>query len=208
MEIEYKGGTSIKLKAGSVNVVIDPKLSLIGGTDLKLDDVIEIVTEQGQAIDSDKQKLLIEGPGEYEVSNVSVKGVAAKSYRDSRLKTTLYRIDMAGFRLAIIGNVEAKLSESQLEELGVVDIISIPVGGNGHTLNAHEAAALVRQLDPKIVIPVHYKDKSLKYETDQDDLDGFLKELGATQHEEHEKLKLKAGTTLPAILTVIEVKRS
>lgn len=207
MEIEYKGGNGLAIKSSLINITIDPKISLIGLKDIKVTDTLEIVTETSLAIDGD-QKILIDGPGEYEVSKVSVKGIAAKKYRDeSGAKFTIYRLEISGFRVAVLGHCTETLDESQLEAIGVVDILAIPVGGNGYTLDAHQAAKLVNQIDPRVVIPVHYADKAIKYDVDQDDLAGFLKELGAQEHEVVEKLKLKNGV-VPAVRTVYEIRRS
>lgn len=207
MEIEYKGANGLMFKAGSVGLVVDPKLSLVGQPDMKTEGVIEVVSES-RFTTKIKPKILIDGPGEYEVSGVSVRGVSAKSHYDPEIKAVIYRLDIGGFRVAVLGHVASPLSEVQLETIGVVDVVTIPVGGNGYTLDAHEAAAIVRQIDPKIVIPTHYQDTGLKYEVEQNSLDGFLKELGASQHEISDKLKIKTGSPLPAVLTVIEIKRS
>lgn len=207
MEIEYKGGNGLAIKSSLINITIDPKISLIGLKDIKVTDTLEIVTETGLAIDND-QKILIDGPGEYEVSRVSVKGIAAKKYKDeSGSKFTIYRLEISGFRVAILGHCTETLDESQLEAIGVVDILIIPVGGNNYTLDAHQAAKLVNQIDPRIVIPVHYADNTVKYDVDQDDLAGFLKELGTQEHEVVEKLKLKNGV-IPAVRTVYQINRS
>lgn len=209
MEIEYKGANGLTFKTGPTQLVVDPKLSLVGQKDLKISDVIEVVTNPQFIVESKEEpKIVIEGPGEYEVSNISIRGVAMKSHYDPEARSTSYRLDIAGFRVAVLGHIAGVLSDSQLEELGVVDLVTLPVGGGGYTLDAHEAAAVIRQIDPKIVIPTHYEDKNLKYEVPQDNLEGFLKELGATQHDTVEKLKMKAGSPLPAVLTVIELTRS
>ena len=209
MEIEYKGANSLVFKAGPTSLVLDPKLSLVGKKDLKVEGLIELVTNPEFAVNSEaKPKISIEGPGEYEVSGVSIRGVAAKSYSNEESKAVIYRLDIGGFRVAVLGHIKSPLSDSQLEGLGVVDIVTIPIGGNGYTLNAHEAAAIVRQIDPKVVIPTHYKDNDLNYEVDQEDMDGFLKELGATQHDITDKLKMKPGAVLPVVLTIIEIKRT
>jgi L-ascorbate metabolism protein UlaG (beta-lactamase superfamily) len=209
MEIEYKGANGLLIKTGQASLAVDPKLSLVGLKDLKVDGAIEVLTAPLYKVDSSEEpKILIEGPGEYEASNISIRGVAARLHYDSDRMAVCYRLDIAGFRIAVLGHISVPLSEDQLEELGVVDIITVPVGGNGYTLDAHEAAAIVRQIDPKIVIPTHYNDPAIKYEVPQDGLEGFLKELGATQHDTTDKLKLKTGMALPAILTVIEIKRT
>lgn len=209
MEVEYKGANALAFKVGSVNLAVDPKLAHLGQKDLKVDGYIEVVTSAQFAAGPDAEpKIVINGPGEYEVSGISIRGISTRLYHETASKAVIYRLDIAGFRVAVLGHTVAQLSENQLEDIGIVDIVAIPVGGNGYTLNAHEAAAIVRQIDPKIVIPLHYQDTGLKYETTQDSLDGFLKELGATQHETVDKLKLKPAAALPAVLTVIELKRS
>jgi L-ascorbate metabolism protein UlaG (beta-lactamase superfamily) len=110
-------------------------------------------------------------------------------------------------RVAVLGNIDPKLSEDQLEGIGVIDILILPVGGGGYTLDATSAASLVRQIDPKVVIPVHYADDALKYEVPQDTLETFVKELGAPV-ETAARYKVKAASSLPATLTVVEVTRS
>lgn len=207
MEIEYKGATTITIKAGSaVNVVVDPKLSTVGLKDVKLTDAIEIVTDAQQIIDKD-QKILISGAGEYEVSGVSIKGISIPRYKDPERKVTAYKLEVNGTRVAVLGHVSDTLDEVQLEDIGVIDVLALPVGGNGYTLDSHAAAKIVNQIDPKIVIPMHYKDSSAKYEVAQDDLAGFLKDLGAQEHEVVDKLKIKNGA-MPAVRTVFEINRS
>ena len=85
-------------------------------------------------------------------------------------------------------------------------LVAVPVGGSGYTLDAHQAVSVVRQLDPKVVIPTHFADKVVRYEVPQMELEPFLKELGAPQYEKTAKWKLKGP--LPEILTVIELERT
>jgi L-ascorbate metabolism protein UlaG (beta-lactamase superfamily) len=93
-----------------------------------------------------------------------------------------------------------------LEAISVVDILILPVGGYGYTLEPKEAVDLVRAIEPKAVIPTHYAEEGVHYEVPQAPLAEFLKELGATQ-ETLPKLKLKAAQ-LPDILTVYELTRT
>jgi L-ascorbate metabolism protein UlaG (beta-lactamase superfamily) len=209
MEIEYKGATALTIKTNGAMVVIDPKLESFGLKNTKTSDAIEVVTDKRFAIDSDSEKLLISGPGEYEVSDISIKGVAAKRHIDGDGKnSTMYRIVVGGYRIAVIGNISENLSEDQLEELGIIDIAIVPVGGGGYTLDAHGAAKVVKALDPKVIIPVNYADKGIKYEVPQAELEPFIKELGAVQHNTAEKLKLKAGGILAETLSLLELKRT
>jgi L-ascorbate metabolism protein UlaG (beta-lactamase superfamily) len=119
----------------------------------------------------------------------------------------MYRVAIGDVRLAIIGNIAGNLDESQLESIGVVDMVVLPVGGGGYTLDGDAAAKLIRQIDPKAVVPVHYAESSLTYEVPQDSLQDFVNELGVPV-ETVEKYKLKSAATLPATLTVIEVRRN
>jgi L-ascorbate metabolism protein UlaG (beta-lactamase superfamily) len=120
---------------------------------------------------------------------------------------TVYRVEVADVRIAVLGNISPKLSESQLESLGVIDILVLPVGGGGYTLDATSAASLVRAIEPKVVIPTHYADSSLQYEVPQDTLETFTKELGASV-ETVSKYKVKGLASLPVSLAVVVITRS
>lgn len=209
-DIEYKGANSIIIRTKKTTLVTDPKLSMVGLKDVVIGDAVELATEKQFAINSEDAKLSIEGPGEYGFGEFDVVGVAARRHIDddaSELLSTMYRIEVADVRIALLGNVQEKLTEDQLESLGVIDILIIPVGGNGYTLDGTGAASLVRQIDPKVVIPVHYAESGLKYEVPQDPIDVFVHELGAPI-ETTAKLKIKQVSSLPASLTVFQLTRS
>lgn len=210
-EIEYKGGNGVVIESKKTRVVIDPKLSLVGLKDLSVKDAVELATEARFATGSTDTRLCIEGPGEYEVGDVSVKGIRATRHLDTEADepiSTIYQIEIGDVRIAVLGNIAPKLTEDQLEEIGVVDVLIIPVGGNGYTLDATSAATITRQVDPRIVIPVHYADSDLKYEVPQDAADVFTKELAAPVEEAGQKFKLKAAASIPQVLTIVVIERS
>lgn len=209
-DIEYKGGNGVVISTKKLTAVIDPKLSLVGLKDLSVKDTLEIATEARFATDSKDVQLAIEGPGDYELGPFSVKGVPAIRHLDTSADekiATIYRIEVGDARIALVGNISPKLDEDQLEALGLVDILILPVGGGGYTLDATSAAGLVRQIDPKVIIPVHYADDALKYEVPQDTLETFVKELGAPV-EITAKYKVKSVSLLPPVLTIVEITRS
>jgi L-ascorbate metabolism protein UlaG (beta-lactamase superfamily) len=209
-DIEYKGGNGVVISTKKLDAVIDPKLSLVGLKDLSVKDALEIATEARFAIDSKDVQLAIEGPGDYELGPFSVKGVPAVRHLDTTADekiATIYRIEIGDVRIALVGNISPKLDEEQLEALGIVDILILPVGGGGYTLDATSAAGLVRQIDPKVIIPTHYEDDALAYEVPQDTLDTFVKELGAPV-EITAKYKVKSAAVLPLVLTIVQVTRS
>jgi L-ascorbate metabolism protein UlaG (beta-lactamase superfamily) len=209
MELERKGGNCIVVSHKKEDFIVDPKLSHIGLKDQGSGAKAILLTHPSFGTVGNTETLVIDSPGEYEVHNCSIRGIAAKAYRDPEdaiKNATMYRFDADDVTVAIIGNVKPALGEYELEALGVVDVLVIPVGGYGYTLDPKEAVDVVRAIEPKVVIPVHYAEEGVKYETPQAPLEEFLKDVGA-HHEVLPKLKLKAGT-LPETLTVYELSRS
>lgn len=207
MEIEFKGANCITFSSKKSEFVVDPGLSDIGLKDQGQTATVHLLTQSHFDAPHGDATLVIDGPGEYEVRNCSVRGVAAKVHTDDPSAppaATMYRLDIGGYGVAIVGHVQP-LTEDQLEALGVVDILVVPVGGHGYTLDVKAAVDLVREVTPKVVIPTHYADDAIKYEVPQEPLETFLKELGAA-HETISKLKLKGE--LPETLTVYEITRS
>ena len=195
-EVEYKGANAVVITTKKTRVVCDPALSVVGLKDLAINNDVEITTEKRFVVENATPKVCFDGPGEYEVGDVAISGIAAQRHIDTEaddMQSTIYRLG---------------IDERQLEQIGVVDIAVIPVGGGGYTLDATAAAAMVRQLDPKVVIPVHYADTALKYEVPQAELDVFVKELGATVVEAGLKWKLKNSASLPESLTLVQIARS
>lgn len=206
MDFEYKGGNCVVISAKQATIVVDGKLAGLGLKDVVVKDEIEVATQPEFA--TRECRVSVDMPGEYEVSNISILGVPATRLLDfdGSYKATMYRLAFADMTVAVLGHVAMPLTDDQLESLGVVDVLIIPVGGNGYTLDAHHAVEAVHKIDPKVVIPTHYADSALDYEVPQDSLEPFIAELGAA-HEAMPKWKVKNGI-LPETLTVIELTRS
>lgn len=208
MDISYHGGNCIKIIVKKESIVVDGGLASIGLKDVNPKGSIHIATQDESRV-SNPEGISIDGPGEYEAHGVSVVGVAAQKMTDtSDVKdATIYRLSVDGVNIAILGHVHFELSEHQLETLGVVDILVIPVGGNGYTLDDNQAANIVKIIEPKVVIPTHYADQGIAYQVPQNELELFLKELAAP-HVKESHYKLGKGATLPDALTIVEITRS
>lgn len=209
VEIEYFGGNAVKITSNKQVAVVDPKRFHFGLKDLDAKQAIEMVTANDLAVNDSDAILLVDGPGEYEVHGYSIKGIAANAYQDmdkNCKNNNIYSIEVDDVKIAILGNIEAKLSEAQLEEIGVVDILILPVGGGGFTLYGKEAAKIIKQIEPKIAVPIHFAGDGLNYEVAQDTDDEFTGELGATV-EKMDKLVIKKITDLPENLQVIKLTR-
>lgn len=138
------------------------------------------------------QPFIIDGPGEYEIKDVFIQGI--QSWHDAvegkeRGKNTIYTIDTEDMRLCHLGDLGQKeLSDRQLEQMGDVDILMIPVGGV-YTINGQEAAKIISQVEPRVVIPMHYAIPKLKVKLDG--VDKFLKAMGVRVAEPQGKLLVK-----------------
>ncbi len=179
MEISYLGHSSFKIKGKTTTVVTDPFLQKCEA---------DIVTISHHHSDHDQIKLvagspyIIDGPGEYEVKGVSVIGVASWHDDQSGAKrgaNTIYVVEIDGLRVCHLGDLGHKLADTQLEELGSIDIVLVPVGGE-YTIDAKAAAEVAKQVDPWIVIPMHYQQPGLDATMfgKLAGVDAFLKEMG------------------------------
>jgi len=149
----------------------------------------------GLHADFPEAKIVIDQPGEYEVGDVSIAGVAARAHIDEpgTHSATIYKLVVDDVRVAVLGHIYPDLDEDQLEALGTVDVLLVPVGGNGYTLDSVGALQLIKEIEPKLVIPTHYADSSLNFAVPQQSLEEALKGLGMEPKETTTKLKIKAG---------------
>ena len=130
-------------------------------------------------------------PGEYEVKGTFVYGIPA--FHDSkqgaeRGPNIIYRIEMDGITLAHLGDLGHLLTNGEVEKLEGVDILMIPVGGF-YTIDANQATEIISQLEPRLVIPMHYQLPGLKVGK-LDDVKAFCKEMGVTINGTEQKLKV------------------
>ena len=207
MDISYHGGNCVEIAVKKETVIIDGGIASLGVKDAVAKDAVYLATQEGFN-PAKADGMIIDGPGEYEVRGVSVKGIASVrmvELNDDK-KATIYKLTVDGVSFVVVGHVRVPLTEDELEKIGVIDVAIVPVGGNGFTPDGHQATNLVKQLEPKVVIPTHYEDKALSYEVPQQPLEDFIKEMGAA-HEKVTSYKLKNGV-LPATLTVMEIERS
>ncbi len=207
MELEYKGGTCVIITHKKEVIVSDPGLSLLGLKD-QTNATVQLLTESRFKAQAHDDAVVVDGPGEYEVQNCSIWGIAAAPHTtpEGHRTTTVYKVDLDGISIAIMGHI-AKLDDAQLEALGVIDVLILPVGGFGYSLEPKQAVDLVKAIEPKVVIPIHYADEGVSYEVPQAPLEDFLKELGVTAEEPQVKLKIKGGQ-LPDKLTVYPLVRT
>ena len=183
-------------KNNEVHIVIDPFSPEIGLRLPKLEADILLITHDHEDHNNSKgvsgNPFLIEGPGEYEIKEVFVQGISAfhdDSQGKERGQTTIFTIEAEDLRVCHLGDLGQKeLTSEQLEKIGEIDILMIPVGGN-YTISAKEAVKIMSQIEPKITLPMHYNLPKLKYKLDG--ADKFLKTMGIKKIEPLNKLTIK-----------------
>jgi L-ascorbate metabolism protein UlaG (beta-lactamase superfamily) len=211
MVITWYGQSCFKIQSGETVIFADPFNKEIGLTPPR--GQANIVTVSHRHLDHNNvdslsgEPLIIEGPGEYEIRGVNIKGIF--SYHDNedgkkRGTNTIYVIEIEGIKLCHLGDLgQKKLTDEQLEEIDEVDILMIPIGGK-YTVDAEEAAEIINQIEPRVVIPMHYKISGLK--ADLGGVEPFLKEMGAAKKSPVDKLTIKKKE-LPAEETEVVVMK-
>jgi len=138
----------------------------------------------------------IEGPGEYEVSGVMIAGV--RTFHDKNKgadlgNNTVYVIHLDDVVFCHLGDLGHELSTHQLDEIGNVDVLFVPVGG-GETISPSEAVSVISQIEPRIVIPMHYAlGGQASFTNDLAGLEKFTQEIGMKEVVTEEKLTVTAA---------------
>lgn len=147
---------------------------------------------------------LIKGAGEYEIKGVFIKGIP--SFHDDvqgkeRGENTIYTIEIEGMKLCHFGDIGQKqLTDEQLEKIGSVDILMVPIGGIC-TISSQEAQKIISQIEPKIVIPMHYQLPKLKIKLK--DLSEFLKVMGRNSIEPQASFSIKSNSLLKEGMEIV-----
>lgn len=217
MDITYLGHSSFKLRGKSATLITDPFDPAVGFPFPQVSaDIVTISHSHFDhtAVDSISgtsrrdQPFVIRAPGEYEILGISIRAIS--SFHDDqqgklRGQNLIMAIRVDGVHLAHLGDLGHPLTDSQIQNLGPVDILMVPVGGI-FTIGPKLAASTVENIDPSIVIPMHYRsDNHSDSFKDLLPLSDFLKEMGIEPVTAQEKLTLTAGN-LPEETEVVVLK--
>lgn len=209
MDLQFFGANCITIEGKGYRIVVDDNLIAHNGKMVTKDgDIVLSTSSDSLSIDGIIPKLVIDQPGEYEVNDVSIIGIASKSHLDEvGLGATIYKVLVNDLSVLVVGHIYPELSEQQLDMFGEIDAMIVPVGGNGYTLDAVGALNLIKRVEPKLVIPTHYADSSLKFEVPQQSLEHALKELGMEPKDRVAKLKLKASDLTNDVVQLVVLEK-
>lgn len=208
MEITWFGQACFRLKGKTASVIIDPFDPDIVGLKLPKDLTCDIALQTHDHPDHNFLKaippnaLKITGPGEYEAKSIAISAISV--FHDNkegteRGKNIVYNVEIDGLNIVHLGDLGHFLTQEQLDAIGNCDILLIPVGGT-YTIDSKRATEVVSQLEPKIVIPMHYALEGLKFPLES--VENFLKEMAAENIEAQPKLSITKDK-LPEELQVV-----
>lgn len=203
MEIIWYGHSCFKLNERNLATVITDPYDTQATGHAPLSSSGEIVTishnkpGHNHVVAITGDPFIISGPGEYEIGGVFITGVQTNTHStplglDNR--NIMYVFDFDGIKVAHLGGINRVPNQSEVEDLGNVHIMLVPIGGNT-TLNAVQAAEIVNLIEPSIVIPMHYMTESSIIQLDP--LNKFLKEMGLSNIEPLGSFKVTTPRNLP-----------
>jgi len=211
MEFIWYGQSCFKIKTEEKRIVIDPFGEGLGLKVPQLEaDILLISHDHFDHNNKEAVKgkfFLINQPGEYEIKEIFV--TAIESFHDQsegkeRGKNLIFKIEAEELQVCHLGDFGQKeLTKEQLEKIGEVDVLMIPVGGI-YTISGKEATKIMSQLEPKIIIPMHYTLPKLKVKLEP--VEKFLKACGISSLTPQNKLKIKKKDLSPEEAKIILLK--
>jgi L-ascorbate metabolism protein UlaG (beta-lactamase superfamily) len=205
-DIQYLGHACVRLRGRDGIVLCDPFGRSVGSDIGRPTATIVTVSHDHAdhnnvaAVRPLREKLFtVDAPGEYEVSGVLITGV--RTYHDKakgaeRGFNTVFVIHLDDVTFCHLGDLGHELSQAQIEAIGDVDVLFVPVGG-GETIGPAEASNVIAQIEPRVVVPIHYATAQLSFEHELAPLDKFTHEMGLKEVVAEEKLTLTASNLPP-----------
>ncbi|MES3005416.1 MAG: MBL fold metallo-hydrolase [Patescibacteria group bacterium] len=192
MILTYLGQETFKIQFGDLTIALNPPSKDSSfktgkfGADVVLQSIIHEDMNGGKDYSyGEREPFVISGPGEYETKGVFVRGVEGESNYDGEKRiNTIYSFTVDGISMLFLGAQSGPLPTTISEIIDTVDLLFIPIGGNG-VYDAKEAYKIAMNLEPKIIVPMHFKDVK------DDSLKAFLKEASETSVEPLDKLTIK-----------------
>ncbi len=194
MIITFYGEGCFKLQSGDFVILSDPFDGETGLTPprFKADIILKTLTPVS-SINNQQLAIsnLIAGPGEYNVQDIAITGLSLLKESSEKFFKTIYLLEIEGVKLCFLGHLSEIPEPAILEHLEEIDVLFVPAGGQPF-LNQKSAVKIIKQLQPKIVIPCFFKIPSLKRPADN--LEKFLEEFNGLKTKEatgQEKLVIK-----------------
>lgn len=209
MDIEFFGANCIRLKTKEAVITVDDNLSKLGGKTVVDGTSVLMYTNKilVDEVASSKSRLVIDTAGEFEVGDVTVRGEQTRSHLDEEGNetATVLQFMMNNQTVTVLGHVHPDLSKAVVELIGGTDVLVIPVGGNGYTLDGVAATSIIKKAEPGVVVPTQYEDTTLNFEVPAQPLEEFLKVSSLQAEEPVDSLKLGKNLDVESTQTKVIV---
>ena len=205
VDITWLGHACFRLRSDDVVVLTDPfPLSLGLRPDTRPATVVTVSNSHPNHSNSEEvtgDPRVFSAPGEYEYRGISVRGVMTPQLPETpwEQRSVAYAIEMDRVNICHLGDISAPLSPVQIDELSPVDVLLVPSGG-GCTLEIDQVLRVLQDLDPKIVIPMHYNIPGV--DVPLQDVDVFLRRMGLSEVQAQPRLSVTASN-LPEDMRVV-----
>lgn len=193
MEITFKGHSCFNLKNDDgIQIVTDPHQA-INNLESKIVTVSHNTENHNQSAKVKGDPQVLDWPGEYEIKGVAITGIDANNQTTGQ-ENIIFKYILDHVRVCHMGDFSGKLTDKMLDKIGNVDILIIPVGGQ-NSLNAEQAKKIVEEIDPRIIVPMHYQADGA--DTALEPVDKFLREMGKSNIEPQDSVKM-TRSSLPS----------
>ena len=205
VDITWLGHACFRLRSDDVVVLTDPfPLSLGLRPDTRPATVVTVSNSHPNHSNSEEvtgEPRVFAAPGEYEYRGISVRGVMTPQLPETpwEQRSVAYAIEIDRVNICHLGDISAPLSPVQIDELSPVDVLLVPTGG-GCTLEIDQVLRVLQDLDPKIVIPMHYNIPGV--DVPLQDVDVFLRRMGLSEVQAQPRLSVTASN-LPEDMRVV-----
>jgi L-ascorbate metabolism protein UlaG (beta-lactamase superfamily) len=214
MQIKFLGHASFQIKGQDVTIITDPfDPQAVGFSFPKVEASIVTVSHQHEdhnfveGVAGDPY--VIDTPGEFEIKGVSIFGI--QSDHDAkggsvRGRSTIYLFEFEDLAVVHLGDLGRKLKPKEADALRHIDILMIPVGGT-YTINAEQAAEIAAELEPSIIIPMHYQTDDLKLGKKLDPVSKFIEQMGVGESTTPQGSLKISRTSLPSDPEVVLLQK-
>jgi len=200
-DVKWLGNTCFRIKSRDATVLMDPTSREHGVAMPKQKaDIVTLSVEgvKGGLANVEGEYTLIEGPGEYEVQDVFLSGIRTRRNESAKQQfNTVYLVEMDEMIFCHLGNLNKRLTEAQVEAMGDVDVLFVPIGG-GDGLTPTGATEVIGQIEPRLVIPMKYR---ISDEDGKRALGEFAAALGLSEVPREDRLTLRKSA-LPETMSV------
>jgi L-ascorbate metabolism protein UlaG (beta-lactamase superfamily) len=200
-DVKWLGNTCFRIKSRDATVLMDPTSREQGMAMPKQKaDIVTLSVDgvKGGLTGVEGEYTLIEGPGEYEVQDVFLSGIRTRRNESAKQRfNTVYLVEMDEMVFCHLGNLNKRLTEAQVEAMGDVDVLFVPIGG-GDGLTPTGATEVIGQIEPRLVIPMKYR---IGDEDGKRALGEFAAALGLSEVPREDRLTLRKSA-LPETMSV------